>query len=258
MEHAEVRERLADAIVWPREGGIDALLADAGRDGGRLRAHLAGCEPCRRELEALRFTGRLLEAAAPDSVTLSPEARPRILDGVRSSGIRRAGLARPSRPLIPSPGPTRGFTAVLAAAAVLLLAAGLGAGLVLLDQRDRAQQELAQLTGLADASRRVLADPAGVQLSLSGPTGQGTLLLAPTSGEVVVTAAGLPTLPAGQRYDCFIERAGVRTWVGWMRWTGDLAWWWGPTDAVARPGQPGDRFLVAPGPAAEAVLAGGF
>jgi len=81
--------------------------------------------------------------------------------------------------------------------------------------------------------------------------------LSPSSGRVVVIATGLPALSGGSRYDCFIEHDGVRTWIGWMETSADVAWWSGEISWSAAPGQPGDRFLVVGG-TGEVMLSGQF
>jgi len=72
MDHAEARERLADALLAPRDGGLESALADPSATGVELRAHLAACAPCSRELDALRAIGALLATAAPDSLAAPP------------------------------------------------------------------------------------------------------------------------------------------------------------------------------------------
>src|SRR3972149_5946189 len=65
MAPGEARERLADALLAPRDGGLEAALADPSATSVDLRAHLAACAPCSRELDALRALGALLATAAP-------------------------------------------------------------------------------------------------------------------------------------------------------------------------------------------------
>jgi hypothetical protein len=249
MTHAEVRERLADALLAPGAGGMDAALGDPSDDGAALRAHLAGCATCTGELAALRATGVLLTAAAPDSLTASTVARERTLVAARASRAQPNPFPRP-RLLRPA--------ALAALAAAVIVAAGVVGGLTLTSQRDEAQQQLAELRTLTVSSQELLADSSSVRLALAGPGGQGSVALSPSSGRLVVVATGLPVLPGGGRYACFIERDGVRTWIGAMRWSGDLAWWSGEISWVSSPGRPGDRFLVVPSAGDEPVLSGQF
>jgi hypothetical protein len=249
VTHAEVRERLADALLSPGTGGLDAALGDPGTDAVAMREHLAGCPSCTAELAALRATGALLAAAAPDSLTAPLAVRVRTLAAVRA--------ARP-RPLpVRSWRPTR-TVAFAALAAAVIVVAGLAGGIGLIGQRDAADRRVAELQTLATASRDVLADPAAIRLALAGPGGDGSVVLSPGSGRLVVVARGLPALPEGGHYGCYIERGGQRTWIGSMSASADLAWWVGWISEVASPGQAGDRFLVTAGPDDRPLLSGQF
>src|SRR3990170_1221199 len=203
MDHAEARERLADALLAPRDGGLEATLADPSATGVELRAHLAACAPF---------------------------------------------PLRPRRRLLPL---------VAAMAAVVVLMAGLAGGLALVDQRQEADRQVAELGELMAATQAILADPAFVRIDLAGPGGSGSVLIGSSSGRLVAFSSTLPALPAGLRYECFIERGGVRTWIGWMHWSGDLAYWSGPVSGIALPWRPGDRFLVTEGRDGVPVLVGG-
>src|SRR3989337_69242 len=219
MDHAEARERLADALLAPRDGGLEAALADPSATGLELRAHLAACAPCSRELDALRAMGALLATAAPDSLAAPPSLRERVMAAVGETGAPAAAPIplRPRRRLLPL---------VAAMAAVVVLVA-------------------------------VLAGPAFVRIDLAGPGGSGSVLIGSSSGRLVAFSSTLPALPAGLRYECFIERGGVRTWIGWMHWSADLAYWSGPVSGIALPWRPGDRFLVTEGRDGVPVRVGG-
>jgi hypothetical protein len=144
---------------------------------------------------------------------------------------------------------------------VLVLAAAVGGilgGVVLSGQRDEAARQLADLRTLTAASQQLLADQGAVRLALAGPAGQGSVALSRSSGRLVVIATGLPALADGQRYDCFVERAGTRTWIGWMEASDGLAWWAGELSWTAGPFQAGDGFLVLVGSDGEPVLSGRF
>src|SRR3989304_4642449 len=126
MDHAEARERLADALLAPRDGGLEAALADPSATSVDLRAHLAARAPGP-------------PAAAP------PPPRPR-------------------RRLLPL---------VAAMAAVVVLVAGLAGGLALVDQRQEADRQVAELGDLMAATQAILADPAFVRIDLAGSGGSG-------------------------------------------------------------------------------------
>jgi len=250
MDHAEARERLADALLAPRDGGLEAALADPSATGVELRAHLAACAPCSRELDALRAIGALLATAAPDSLAAPPSLRERVMAAVGETGAPAAAPIplRPRRRLLPL---------VAAMAAVVVLVAGLAGGLALVGQRQEADRQVAELGDLMAATQAILADPAFVRIDLAGPGGSGSVLIGSSSGRLVAFSSTLPALPAGLRYECFIERGGVRTWIGWMHWSGDLAYWSGPVSGIALPWRPGDRFLVTEGRDGVPVLVGG-
>jgi hypothetical protein len=258
MTHAEVRERLADALLSPASGGLDAALDDPSAEGAALRDHLGGCAACSAELAALLATGVLLAAAAPDTLRASSATRARTLAAAVSSRGRADSRTPPdlrSWPRLARP------SARAAIAAVLILAAAAGGtlgGLTLSGQRDEARLQVAQLRTLTVASQQLLADPTAVRLALAGTAGQGSVALSRSSGRVVVIATGLPRLPQGARYDCWIEREGARTWIGWMEASDDLAWWSGEIAWGVSPGQAGDRFLVIGGNGGEPVLSGRF
>ncbi len=254
MDHAEVRDRLADALLAP--GGLDALRADPGPEAVRVREHLAGCDACRGEAEALATTGALLAVASPDDLAAPPDARARILAAVRGTGTVRP--VRTERPAVPVTSPSGGgrpwrvprlLAPLAAAGAVIALAGGMLLVADLAGQRDRAQAQLAALVEVATASGQVLAEPDHGQLALQTPAGQrgGTLLFGPTSGQLVVWSRALEPPRAGERYDCYLELAGQRTLVGWMHQAGEMAYWVGEVPAGTPVGIPGQRFLVVSG-----------
>ena len=249
MNHAEVRERLADALLSPRDGGLEAAVADASATGVELRAHLAACAPCSRELDALRAIGALLVVAAPDTLSASAAVRERVMTAVGEVDAPAAAPIplRPRRRVLPL---------VAAMAAVVVLVAGLAGGLALVGQRQEADQQVAELRELMAGTQAILADPASVRLDLAGPGGSGSVLIGPTSGRLVALSSTLPALPAGERYECYVERGGVRTWIGWMHWSAGIAYWSGSVSGIALPWRPGDRFLVTKGRDGLPVLVG--
>jgi hypothetical protein len=96
-----------------------------------------------------------------------------------------------------------------------------------------------------------------VRIDLAGPGGSGSVLIGSSSGRLVAFSSTLPALPAGGRYECYVERDGVRTWIGWMHWSTGLAYWSGAVSGIALPWRPGDRFLVTEGRDGLPVLVGG-
>src|SRR3989304_3641184 len=110
MDHAEARERLADALLAPRDGGLESALA-------------AACAPCSRELDALRAIGALLATAAPDSLAAPPSLRERVMAAVGETGAPAAAPIplRPRRRLLP-------LVAAMAAVGVLVAGPAGGGG----------------------------------------------------------------------------------------------------------------------------------
>src|SRR3972149_319561 len=103
MDHAEARERLADALLAPRDGGLEAGLAGSSATSGDLRAHPPAGPPCSRERAALRAMGALLAPAAPDSLAAPPSLRERVMAAVGETGAPAAAPIplRPRRRLLP-------------------------------------------------------------------------------------------------------------------------------------------------------------
>lgn len=254
MDHAEAQQRLQDALLAP--GKLDAVEADETADGQRLSEHLASCAACRRELEALRETSALLALAAPDDLHAPAEARERVLRAVANTGAVRA---RPAPWAMGRRWPGVG-SRLAAAAALGVLVVGVLFGVQLIAQRDQSAQQARELARLTAATDLLLREPDLVRINLLGADGQpaGILLQDPSEDRIVVVAQGLPAPPAGERYGCYLERDGKRMEVGWMRHSGDLAYWAGPMAEPSDAGRSGDRFIVVPEHAETPVLEGTF
>ena len=70
----------------------------------------------------------------------------------------------------------------------------------------------------------------------TGPTDAGvagTLLYSPSSTDLVVVATGLVEPPEGMQYGCWVDTGSGRERVGRMFFGGGLAYWVGPSPAVA-------------------------
>jgi hypothetical protein len=254
VDHAEAQQRLQDALLAP--GKLDAIEADETPEGLRLSEHLASCAACRRELEALRETSALLALAAPDHLHAPAEARERVLRAVANTGAVRARPAPWAMGRRWPPATSR----VAAAAAVAVVVVGSLLGVQLLAQRDQSAQQARELARLTAATDLLLREPDLVRVTLLGADGRpaGSLLQDPSEDRIVVVAQGLPAPPAGERYGCYLERDGRRLEVGWMRLSGDLAYWAGPMDEPSDAGRSGDRFIVAPEHGETPVLEGTF
>src|SRR3989304_5930309 len=112
--------------------------------------------------------------------------------------------------LPPPPRPRRRLLPLVAAmAAVVVLVAGLAGGLALVDQRQEADRQVAELGELMAATPAILADPAFVRIDLAGPGGSGSVLIGSSSGRLVAFSSTLPALPAGGALRGFLSAAGA-------------------------------------------------
>jgi len=249
------REVLARAggDQWADDAAAYAVGALDADERGAFEAHLAGCAECASEVRAHREVATLLArglggaAAAP-----SPALRARIVTEAVAQGA--SGRARPldarQQPLrartatasMQAVAPARRatpWTPWLAAAAALVLAAGLGAGWA----REREvrvaerQQAIATLRRVAQAdarhaaadadARRVEAqadtligaltapDVKVARLAVAGEPAAMRLLWSPGRGIVVLTAAAMPRPRQGRTYQLWgIPRGGTPQSLG--------------------------------------------
>lgn len=256
-DHRDARELLELAAAEP--DGLDRLEAGDTAEAAAVVGHLAGCPACLEELARLRRAEALLRpilAAAPD-----PALRERTLAYVRAVGVRREAIsgaagARPgaaaSAPTAslrsdsvttvgPHPGPAvvgprasrrRAIpVATWAASLAAVLVIGLVAGSLLVGRSapsgnadpavalDAVARETAVLVAAGDSRSIALADASGAPV--------GTLVLSPSAGRMVVSAAGLAVPPEGAEYRCWVEVDGARRALGSMWMAADVAWWAG-------------------------------
>ena len=260
-ECLEIRELLETAAL--ERDGIDRLEAGDTPEATRVAGHLAFCPPCAEELARLRRTVGTLRAALAGGPP--PALRERTLALVRAAGVERPvpGAVRglpaggPSERDLPFPGfvasprPRRLVVpGWLAAIAAVLVIGAFGAGFL---ARGPAGPAVAPtvppepaLAQVAAAYTRIAAAPDATEVMLADAAGtpRGVLAIAPSVGQMVVTATGLPPAPAGSVYGCWLEIDGQRTRLGTMYLAGDVAWWAGSV-AVAGPVAPGTRFGVS-------------
>lgn len=259
MDHADALELIELAAVEP--DGLDRLMAGDTPESGAVAGHLAGCPACVAELARIRRTSALAReviAEQPD-----PALRARTLAFVREVGRDRSGtpgtlagrdavdLPAPAAvPVaagaaghadtasVPVPGRRPAWLAWAGLAAVLVLGVALGAAIAATrSPADQLEREVAVLQTTTTASLRVGAAPDARRIELAatdaGGAATGTVLYAPSSGELVMVAAGLPDPAAGQEYGCWVEVDGERTRIGRMYPGGDLQAWAGPVDGLA-------------------------
>jgi anti-sigma factor RsiW len=251
MDHDAVLEALELAAAEP--GGLDRLMAGDTATAAAVAAHLVGCEACSAELVRLRRISGLVRDVV--ATTLPPYLRDRTLAHVRSRGIPRGIPAQtterpsalgdgaaPAATSVADRGSGRrgaviGWVAAVAAAVVISVAATSMIVGGRLDERiadqDRAVRDLVavanatvQVTAASDVRRVALAGP-------NDPGVAGTLLYSPTSTDLVVVATGLVEPPEGMQYGCWVDTGSGRERVGRMFFGGGLAYWVGPSPAVA-------------------------
>lgn len=239
MNHDEVREWIDDAFATPgaRPAGDAAAT--------QVRAHLATCTDCAAYDEAMRRAALKLDLARGPS----PNARAQLLATAKRSKVARGAPALPTNV---QPWWQRPVAWRLAAAALVLAVVGAvggawfaGAAALPDNDADHLAQAVAMMTTLA-------ADHRNQELILRNAAGStsGLAIISNATHQMAVFATHLS---AGTGYHCYVERNGVRTWVGTMYATPGVEFWAGDMDAgIAM--QPGDILVVAADPVAPALL----
>jgi hypothetical protein len=279
MDHDAVQEILELATAEP--DGLDRLMAGDTPAAQAVAGHLAGCAECTLELDRLRRLGAVVRDTV--ATTPSPDLRDRTLAYVRQHGVPRgpALVAVPSTAETPaavapssiagvrSTGRGRPLVAWVGAVAAAVLLSVAATSVIVgsrvdgrLAEQDAAIEDLAAVT---TATLHVTAEPDVARVGLTSPSGgdtNGTLLYSPSTTQLVVVADGLTEPDAGMEYRCWVAVDGSRQGIGKMFFGGGLAYWVGPSPAVA--GLDGgatfgvslvaaDGAIVAPDP----VLTGG-
>jgi hypothetical protein len=180
--------------------GAYALDAVTGADRARFERHLARCQACAAELRELReATARLAAAVAAeppaDLIGRAVAEAARTRQWPPDTGRARAW--RPER------GPRRGVSRriALGVAAVFIAAGATGTGAVAVSAEHHLGADQAREQAIAE----VLNAPDAVMLT-ARITGGGTVtvVMSHRNRALVLTAAGLPTLPAGSRYELWL------------------------------------------------------
>lgn len=251
MDHDSVLEVLELATAEP--DGLDRLMAGDTPAAQAVAGHLAGCAECTLELDRLRRLGALVR----DTVvtTPSPDLRDRTLAFVRLHGVPRgpalAAAAGPAdvaaavvtpRPITSLRSGGRGrsiaaWAASVAAAVLLSVVATTAIVNTRLDDRLAAQDSaIEDLASVTTATLHVTAEADVARIGLASPTGggtSGTLLFSPSTTQLVVVADGLTRPADGMEYRCWVSVGGKRQGIGKMFFGGGLAYWVGPSPAVA-------------------------
>ena len=246
MDHDAVREVLDLAAAEP--GGLDRLMAGDTGTAAAVAAHLVGCEACTAELERLRRVSGLVREVIV--TTLPPDLKDRTMAHVRAHGVPRgtpatatAGLAGGAAAPVAST-PTSGrrpaalswVVAVAAAIVISVVATTLIIGSQV-DQRLNAQEDAVRdLAAVTSATLQVIAEPDAARVALESPTGEstsGTLIYSPSTTSWSSSRPGWWSRPrawstgAGSMTGPVVER------IGRMFFGGGLAYWIGPSPAVA-------------------------
>jgi anti-sigma-K factor RskA len=223
MDHDAVREA----------AGLYALGALPADERALFDAHVSTCDECLRDVRALGEVVNALPFALPQ-IDPPPALRSRVLAAAGADAARSvvplAPVARPGRPFV--------WAAWLSAAAMLVIAIGLGAYAVLLRQRvsglelvlreamsrlDRSERQLASATRDAERAQlrlAVLTAPDMKQVELAGqapaPRAAGRAFLSASNG-LLFAASQLPPLPAGRTYQLWFLTSGAPISAGLMK-----------------------------------------
>jgi anti-sigma-K factor RskA len=209
-------EHRDDAGAW-----VLGALPDDERD--RFAAHLTGCQNCRQEVAELQMVADTLPLAAPQ-IAPPPELKQRIMAAVRAeaapataapeAGAGRLAAPRPedepapyaARAPTPPPAPARKERAKrdggwwrrpllalrpipAAVAAAVLLALGVGAGVL--------------LSGGGGESART------IQASVAAPSAPAARASLTVSGDrATLNVSGLPAAPSGRVYQVWVKPPG--------------------------------------------------
>ena len=287
MEHAEALERIEIAAAEPE--GLDRLMAGDTPDAAAVAGHLAGCPSCASELVRIRRTA----AVARDVISAEPDPalRERTLAFVRAVGRDRSatGAAElasapaalpPTITVLPAPAgsaarrsspvgstrrPARRGLALLAAAAAVVIAVGIGyavGGAAKQSDLEASAQEVAILSDATTTAVRIHAQPDAEQVQLvptsAGGDAAGTLAFSADTGELVAVATGLEPEASNEEYGCWVEVDGTRHRLGRMYWVGDVWTWAGPVEGLDNlpPGATFGVSLNTPDAPGEPVLTG--
>ena len=224
MDHEEQRDT----------AGLYALGALAGAERQAFESHLATCEECAADVRSLGAVVRALPYAAPQ-IDPPPALRARVLAaaGDPNASARAAVASAP-----PASRPRYAESGWLAAAALVLIAVGLGAYTANVRQRvgsletqltealtrlDRSEEQLAEAVRAAERAQTrlaVLTAPDLKQVSLAGqpaaPRAAGRALWSRANG-LLFAANDLPPLPAGRIYQVWFLTPGAPVSAGLVR-----------------------------------------
>jgi len=270
MDHETVLETLEIAAAEP--GGLDRLMAGDTATAMAVAGHLAGCPSCTLELERLRWVSEVARdvittTPSPElrDRTLAYVRARGVPRGAEAEAVRTAAIT-PTIAGNDTPMPTAdgaqaampvaipvaarsaaadrgrrrgaiGWVAAVAAAVILSVAAtSLIVGARVDDRLAAQDNAIEDLAAVTTATLRVTSQPDVNRVALDSPSGastSGTLLYSPSTTELVVVATDLAEPAPGKEYHCWVLVDGERHGVGKMFFGGGLAYWVGPSPAVA-------------------------
>jgi len=183
-------------------------------ESATLREHLAKCDECRTELARLRGDLAMV-AISVDQHPLPGGARERFMRRIGSEFTENPRPAKPAEPVtIDRPSRSRGaaWMGWIAAAAVLVVAAGLGFQVSLL--KARLHERGSRIASLEASKSRaeqvveVLTAPASQRVLLTGtktpPVPTGRVVYLPSQGGLILQANNLAPIPAGKTYELWV------------------------------------------------------
>ena len=165
---------------------VDALPTE---ERALFEEHLRRCPECTAEVEGLRATAARLGRAA--AIEPAADLRARVLaDVARTRQVASQRSVAPAR--------RRQWPMALAAAAVLVLVAAVGAVAIRADRRADQAEQLAA----------IMADPAADSVEVTGPAGTMRLVVSRDHGSSVLLADGMPAAPSGKDYELWYRTDG--------------------------------------------------
>jgi anti-sigma-K factor RskA len=212
--------------------GLYVLGSLSREDRAIFETHLAGCPACADEVRSLtRVSGSL--AQLPPQIPPSPALRARVLAAVG----RLEASAEPA-PLAAAAAGAFGSLSWLAAAASIVLAAGLGVyasqlrgrigaledqlreATLRADANERQMADLRRVSAEAQSQVAVLASPDLARVDLAGqpvaPSASARAFWSRSRG-LVFTASDLPALPPGRIYQLWVVTAQAPISAGLVR-----------------------------------------
>jgi hypothetical protein len=240
MNHEEVRDWIDDAFATPGARGADDAVAR------QVQQHLADCSDCAQYDKATHLAALKLDLARGPS----PAVRANVMAAARGTKSARRAAA-PARATT-QPWWQRPMAWRFAAAALVLAVVGVAGGAWLAGTGARRDNDADHLSQAVALMTTLAADGQNQEVVLRDATGtnSGLAVVSAASHQMAVFATHLSP---GVEYHCYLERAGVRTWVGTMYATPGVEFWAGdmePTIAML----PGDVLVVAADESQPAVL----